>query len=377
MGTHIRWLFGRLVRYAVPFVAGLLFTGASAEDFGELEGSEHSPTFTAAERKLFVDAVSRFRTHQIPVRYFNGSAHWLDDEHLVFSSREYPGWKAQPDEPPRIVVYNVASGEIRDSGYRGRLDCLNHLGDLMLMLPIRREDLGFSPNNYRWFIGRWGQPLKEIEHEPRSFVPTYLCRYVPHAQPILRYSPDVKKGDGGKVIPLLPCHGELYESVIKQENNLVNYLHLVKEDGTTVFIRNSKVRIYRLVFHRWSNEYFESGSTAVPPTTLKLTGEHKVHPLPHLISYWDKSNVGAGAGYASREGLLWAIRTARGLWRKQGVYLDTGKELIRVEEGAIAGPIQVSPDGCKAFWESLRGDPFELNKKYLTYVADICEGLRK
>lgn len=122
----------------------LLAAAGQAEDFSDLDGSEHSPVFTAAERKLFVDAVGRFKKHEIPPKYFDGSAFWLDDDHLVFSSREYPGWKAAPDEPPRIVIYDVSTGDIKDSGYRGRLDCLNHLGDFKLRLPTTPEGLSFS-----------------------------------------------------------------------------------------------------------------------------------------------------------------------------------------------------------------------------------------
>jgi len=348
---------------------------AYAEDFDDLEGSEHSPTFTSAERKLFVDAVTRFKKHEIPNAYFNGAPFWLDDDHLVFPSRAYPGWTAQAEEPPRIVIYNVNTGEIKDSGYRGRLDCLNHLGDFMLRLPIKPEGLSFSPEKYRWFIGRWGQSMQEIAYDRWAPMPDYLCRYTPRGHPIHRYPPDELPANAAWVTSLLTGHGVLRNTVVREGEKLVDYLHLVKDDGTKIFIRNSPVRRGSLVFHPWSATYYENGSTTTLPTSLTPSGDYKVHSLPRLIRFWKSRHVTDAGGYGCRAGILWGVQKSRGLWRKQGVYLDTGTELIRVGEGKVTGPMITSPNGCNVFWGAFAGDSFKLDRRRHTVVTDICEGL--
>lgn len=353
----------------------VLATSVQAEDFGELEGSEHSPTFTAAERKLFVDAVARFTKHEVPYKYFDGSPFWLDDEHLVFSSRDYPGWAAQANEPPRIIVYNVISGKIKDSGYRGRLDCMNHLGDFMLRLPTKREGLSFAPENFRWFVGRWGQPPQEITYNPSASVPSYLCRYVPFGEAIFSYPPEELPPQAAQVTPLLPGHGSLRVTVLRVGEGLVEYLHLIKTDGTAVLVRNSRLRAHNLVFHPWRDTYFENGTTSNPPTVITPSGEQMTYSIPRLIRFWRGRNVARGGVFGSREGVLWAVQKSRGLWRKQGVYLDTGRELFRVSDAGVTGGIITSPGGCKVFWGAYLGDLSNFDSKRQIVVTDICKGI--
>lgn len=371
----MQWLV-RVMR--MPVLAILLCAGlasAHAEDFGELEGSEHSPTFTAAERKHFIDAVARFKKHEVPFKYFDGSPFWLDDEHLVFSSREYPGWTAQANEPPRIIVYNVNSGETDDSGYRGRLDCLNHLGDFMLRLPTKREGLSFAPENFRWFIGRWGQPPQEITYNPWASVPNFLCRYAPSDDVFFRNTQEELPRMATQMMPLLLGHGSLRVTVVREGEGMVRCLHLVKTDGTTVLVRNSRLRPHSLVFHPWSEAYFENGTTAKLPSAITPSGEQMAFSMPRLLRFWKSRNVARGGVFGSREGVLWAVQKSRGLWRKQGVYLDTGRELFRVSDVSVTGGIITSPNGCKVFWGAYLGDSFNFESKRQIVVTDICKGI--
>ncbi len=363
----------KLSRPAIYLLLCMLLTNVQAEDFSDLEGSEHSPTFTSAERRLFVDAVGQFKKHEIPPKYFNGSAFWLDDDHLVFSSREYPGWKAALDEVPQIVIYDVNTGDIKDSGYRGRLDCLNHLGDFMLSLPIKPEGFGFYPENYRWFIGRWGQPPQEITYDRWAAMPTYLCRFAPRGQPIHHYPPEDLSSDAAQLTPLLPGHGVLRNTVAREGGQIIDYLHLVKEDGTKIYIRNSPIRQGSLVFQPWSNSYFENGTTDIPPTSLALTGITKIHKMPRLLQFWISRHVARGGVFNSRPGLLWTVRTSRGLWKKQGVFLDTHTELLRVSDTSVTGQMTISPNGCKAFWGAYIGDSFKPSARHAVFVMDICK----
>ena len=128
------------VNSALFFLQIIFFIGApfnpviAAEDpLEELRGSSNSHEFTKAERKYFIDTPNKFKKCEISREFKSRSiVVWLDNDHIVFSARKYPDWEAQPEEQSHITSLNIVTGKFTDSGYRGRLMCLNHLGDMLI-----------------------------------------------------------------------------------------------------------------------------------------------------------------------------------------------------------------------------------------------------
>ena len=139
------------------------------ESFGDLEGSIASKEFTRAERKYFTEAPDRHQKYIISNDFKARSIiSWLDDDHIVFSARKYPGWKAKSQEPSRIIALNVVTGEYFDSSYRGRLFCLNHLGDMIIRTGGDEAVAYSSTTTYQWLIGKWGSELSSAQRPQDS-----------------------------------------------------------------------------------------------------------------------------------------------------------------------------------------------------------------
>jgi hypothetical protein len=143
----------------------------TAEDITSLVNSARSFHLTPEEKALFVEAIDRFKKYEIPKNIEINASFWLDNERLVFSSRKYPGWEAKPDEMSRVISYNVKTGEITDSGYRGVVICINHLGDILLAQSEKESGRAVTYKEYRWLAGKWGQALEPIKYFAHSFIP--------------------------------------------------------------------------------------------------------------------------------------------------------------------------------------------------------------
>jgi hypothetical protein len=88
----------------------------NAEDITALVNSARSFHLTPEEKALFVEASDRFKKYEIPKSIVSTSVFWLDNDHLVMSTRKYPSWEARPEEMSRVISYNITNGEITDSG---------------------------------------------------------------------------------------------------------------------------------------------------------------------------------------------------------------------------------------------------------------------
>ncbi len=373
----LRFLFD--FRFAQTICIALLFVcaHATAGEFDDLIGSENSLDFSAAERALFVDAPDRYKKYEIPKSLINSGLYWLDNERMALSTRQYGGWVAQPDEPSRIISYNVRTGEIVDSGYRGKLRCLNHLGDLLIYQPAKNSATYFDPESYQWLAGKWGKPLEKVEYVRTTFVSNYLCRFVPYGPLIFGSPPEQLPPDAAKITPLLPQHGAMKETVTRKDGELEEKLFLISPDGKTTFLRNKRLSHFNFIYQPWNDAYFEAGTSLGEPRTTFLSGEQKIHPLPRLIRFWEKKQGASAGGFSARPGMIWVVQQGSGYWRKQGLYLETGKELIRIEAGNGSSPIKTSPDGCRMFVSLMRGDLFSNRNTYHSAVIDVCEESNK
>ncbi len=337
-------------------------------------GRDKSYELTPAERERFVEASNRFKKYVIPQGINHGGIFWLDNERLAFSSREYPGWKAKPQELSRIVSYHLLTGEIVDSGYRGDLICLNHLGDMMIHHADRHYDHSLRLENYQWFIGKWGKPLQQVELLWNSFIPPYLCRFASYGDPIYRDPPEELRPDAAKVTPLLPQHGAIRETVVRANGKIQDRLHLVKPNGEVVPLGEKRLSHYFFVYQPWDDKYFELALPPSEPRFIAPSGAVHTSPVPSLLRGWTRNLYASIAAYTSGRGLIWGVQQNTGYWQKQGIFLQAEKNLLRIDEGRPMPFIKSSPDGCKLSAAVDRGDPRpQYNQRPLNIVIDLCK----
>ncbi len=322
----------------------------------------------------FIEASDRFKKYEIPKEILDSPPLWLDNERLVFSSRQHTGWKAKELEPSRIMSYNVVTGELVDSGYRGQVRCLNHLGEL-LIYQADNEDLSNSKKNKRrWFTGTWGKPLQRTYYAQEPAIQTYRCNFDPLPDPTYRDTPGSLGKDSVRFTPLLPQHGVLKETEFSTDGTDNSKIFLLKPDGKSVLIANKQLNHYHFTYQPWSDTYFEVQVAPAEPRTFFPSGEVVSHPIPKLFQYWKQTIYSSIAAYPSRLGIIWSIQQKFGYWRKQGLYLQTDKELLRIEQGYPSAFHQFSPDGCKLTSQIHRGDPYGDDwRDHTIIVIDLCK----
>ncbi len=331
-------------------------------------------TLQPYESAEFVEASDKFKKYEIPKEVIGGSAFWLDNEHLAFASRAHNGWKAKKLERSRIVSYNVVTGEIVDSGYRGQVRCLNHLGDLLIDQVDNEESHHHRLKDRRWFYGKWGQPLQPTEFVNDWPFHSYLCDFNVLRNTTYRSTPGPIRKDSIRYTPLLPQHGVLKETEFSEDGSDINKVYLLKPDGQSALIATKQLNTYHFVYQPWSDSYFEVEVLPDEPRTFYPSGVVINHPIPRLFQYWLKTNYWSIAAYPSRPGIVWAVQQSSGSWSKQGLFLQTSKSLLRIEKGKPVGFHQSSPDGCKIISSVEREDPDGPEwRKSTDIVTDLCE----
>jgi hypothetical protein len=350
----------------------------TAEDITPLVNSARSFHLTTEEKALFVEASDRFKKYEIPKSINIRSVYWLDNEHLVFSSRKYPGWEAKPDEMSRVITYNVNTGAISDSGYRGLVKCLNHLGDILLAQSEKEYGDAVKLEDYRWLLGKWGQSLQQTDYSVHSFIPAHICRLVPYGDPIYRIPPENQPPGFAIIMPLLPEHGFLENTVVRKNGHIQDQLHLIKPDGQRLLIANTRLSRFSFAYLQWNETYFETAITPEVPRSFSPSGKITSPVVPSLLSVWSMTVYGHATGYATRIGMLWGVQQQSNYFRKQGIFLHTDKGLFRVEVGRHEGPIKISPNGCMVHAQVVRGDSSKAAPgSQIRVVINVCKELEQ
>lgn len=349
-------------------------TALAEESFGDLEGSMASREFTPAERKYFTDATDRYQKYELHGDFkIRSVIAWLDNDHIVFSARKLPGWEAKANEHSRIMSMNVITGEYKDTGYRGRLICLNHLGDVMIRQGGDEIVVNSSTVKYEWLIGKWGEELSSVSRPENSFIPPYLCRFSPYGDQIYITPREKITEDMHRKLPLLPGHGYLRETVEYVNGKPTYPVYYVKPDGSTKFVADKVPLHSNLYFYPWLNAYYDRLPLRYKPRVFSITGEFSIISTPRLLSHWsEKSPAMDAGGVLTKAGMLWNVHQGYGDWAKQGLFLDAESGLMRVDIGR-GGDAIVSPDGCRVMDIVLRENPYgKSHRNYIWLVIDFC-----
>ncbi len=350
-----------------------------SEDYSDLISSKGAANPTEEERKYFTEELDRFKKHWLRKDFnFQSDLLWLNDKEIAFSTFSYPGWEGSDKDAPRIISLNIDTGEVKDSGYRGELVCLNHKRDLMVRFnPSPEKSLPFEGGE--WLVGQWGEKLRQVERKTEHYIPNYLCQFYPLGDIYKNIESYEAPRELNRIIPLLPEHGGIKETIVpvsknnKQENIILS--RLVRPDGKEI-----KLLIYRLTnknfnYLTWDDSYFDTRIANIPSITIYPNGKIKYHNPPKLIGFWEWSKVASSVSYRSRMGILWTPTPNSRPWHKHGIYLESENTLIKIEEGQVSSGTLISPNGCRLLAYIRRGDA--LAKIHVSprgyMVIDLCK----
>jgi hypothetical protein len=365
MGDWIRQL-------GVLFLVAATST-AAAENITALVKGTQSFHLTPEEKALFVEASDRFKKYEIPKSILTNDVFWLDNDHLAMSSRQYPGWEAKPEEMSRIISYNVTNSQITDSGYRGIIRCINHLGDVLITQEEKESLISKSFESYTWLSGKWGSDLAPTHPPKNSFVPSYLCRFASYGTLNKRIGPNGNEFLRESITPLLESHGGVEEVSETKNDKTKTVAHLIKESGEKILLSHRHLNYLSFIYMPWQTSYFEATSAPPEPIAFSPGGKTEFHRLPMLLSIWHQFIHTSVAADPSKRGILWTVQQRKGFWRKQGIFLQLDSELLRVEEGQALSNLKSSPNGCRIHARVFRGDPFKrIDSKDIRLIIEFC-----
>ena len=352
----------------------LVFTlPVAAEDITALVKGTQSFHLTPEEKALFVEASDRFKKYEIPKNIVANDVFWLDNDHLVMSSRQYPGWQAKPDEMSRIISYNIITGTIIDSSYRGVIRCINHLGDVLITQEEKESLISKGFESYTWLSGKWGSDLAPTQPPKNSFVPSYLCRFASYGTLNKRIGPNGNDFLRESITPLLESHGGVEEVSETKNNQTKTVTQLIKASGGKILLSNRHLNHLSFTYMPWHTSYFEATSAPPEPISFSPGGETEFHRLPMLLSIWHQFIQTSVAADPSKRGILWTAQQRKGFWRKQGIFLQINSELLRIEEGQALSNLKSSPNGCRIHARVYRGDPFKrTDSKDTRLIIEFC-----
>lgn len=357
----------RLLLLALCF--GLLVHSAAAQ--------QRPADFTPEERALFVEADPKPIPRALAQAAPHGSvAAWIDADHVLYSTREIAGvWKADLNEPAKLVIFDVRARTVQAAPYEGNLVCFS-ADRLLVAVPRFLNSSGFSPRTDTLMsASRFGAPLKHAEDATGKDILPFSCAL----NPVL-----TRLADGTEVteVPLLPGDGFLRwaRSGYHAAEGIVSGYDLFDAAGRLVRSSRGRGRPLqtRLYYVPWLGAYFSDKATTGNSEYIWPDGRQiAVQPPQLLASFAASNNVGSAAAIPVRPGVLWHLVTWRGFWRMQGLYLQpaTGK-LRRIDAGHAAPQPRptVSPDGCEIFYFRRDGDPLNARTPLVPTVTNVCEG---
>ena len=350
-----------------------------SEDYSDLISSKGAANATEEERKYFTEELDRFKKHWLRKDFnFQSDLLWLNDKEIAFSTLSYPGWEGSDKDAPRIISLNIDTGEVKDSGYRGELVCLNHKKDLMVRFnPSPEKSLPFEGGE--WLVGKWGEKLRQVERKTEHYIPNYLCQFYPKANSYKIINSNAAPQEMSRIVPLLPEHGNLYEVGFTLQGtpkkDTVTLSELVMPDDKKVGLLTSSVSKKYFNYQAWDESYFDTRVAYQSSITLYPSGKVTYHKPPKLISFWQREAVATYAAYSTRLGILWAPNNIQNAWQKYGIYLETENKLLKIEEGRVSPKSVISPNGCRFLAYIRRGDQrakiFVARSGYM--VIDLCK----
>lgn len=324
-------------------------------------------------RPLFVEAPGEVQVKSIapqPWQKQAGKPYWVDNQRIIVAVDEYKGWTAGTDELSKVLIFNVDTGHVEETPYRGQVRCLSSEGALLLEdKPTRStkyKDRKFGDTNPReeyFFKGQLGQfltryavtsPSKEI-----WVINEYTCDH---------YSNSIDKNPPGN--PLRKNDGFIASA---DSYHREYHTRLLDESGKVVYIFKELSlceELYLPVYLPWLKKYY----SFTPVGNIKggycpdgskyswliSANGVEIKELPHLIqaaTTFGHGLAGTGRNYWAKRGQYVVVYERNKLlgglyWQdeKTGLTKRVLKQEFRLDI--------LSPNGCRAL--------------YGTEVIDLC-----
>ena len=325
---------------------------------------------------LFVEAEGEVqqRLHEAAPPGATAMVWWIDRQRIIYATRELNGWMARKDELSKIVVYNVDSGVVEDTPYRGDLLCVSPDGDLLVQdYPVPETNSAFrlpghGPKDSQLYLhGKFGGKLELLARREGQTINQFSCRFYGRS--------DYPSKPGYYPIPLRGADGLLFIEDAFAHHTTV-HLSIEPSMPNAWSIENDAIcrGFGSITYLPWLSIYFSNAPWGnVAPGCMDLNRNSwlfsikgiEAKPLPRLIQEMRRTERrigGNGSTYWARRGMYVSVQySSRGL---EGLYRvdESSGQLKRVRRKPM-DLNHLSPDGC-------RNATVFRN----VYVIDLCKG---
>lgn len=309
-------------------------------------------------RALFVEAPDEVRVktiHNMPPHPRDKKIYWLDNHRLIYTVRQINDWQAKKEERSKIIIFDVDTGKVEETPYRGDLKCFGPEGQMLVQdypvpLPAYLLPGDTKQDAQVYLSGNLGDTLtrfkRDMEHG--GVLDPYACQFYNNHEH--GFGPDYM------LIRLRRSDGNQYISPLAHPDSK---LYMVSPEGINLW----SIEDDKLCTHRggrylpWLNRYFFGVSWGnVAPGCMDLnknsllfsTQGVELKPLPKLIQEIRRPGRhvgGYGAAYWARPGMYVTVQFSDGF---DGLYWQDEKsgQLKRVLKNSWGLDI-LSPDGCR------------------------------
>jgi hypothetical protein len=309
---------------------------------------------------LFVEAEGEFplkTLHGMPQPLLIG-IYWVDNHRLIYTVRKLGDWEARDDERSKIIIYDVDTGKIEETPYRGNLWCLGTDGQILIQdyaLPdVAHVQPGDTRDDTQYFLsGTLGQPLTRFKRpKEHGMLDSFSCQFYA--------SYDNNFGRNHYLRRLRPVDGVLDVANYSAADSKVRLLDPDGKERWSIDTDKFCNRFGSPIYLPWAKRYFVASAfgNIVPgcPNANKNSwlfspSGIETKPLPKLVEEARKYPNGLaqdGMTYWARPGMFVLIQLSAGVL--DGLYWVDEKagKLKRVLKKP-RGLDYLSPNGCRNF----------------------------
>lgn len=210
-------------------------------------------------RPLFVEAPGEVLVKPIksrPWKQISGSLFWIDNQRIIVSVDDYKGWSADIDELSKVLIFNVDTGHLEETPYRGQVQCLSPEGALLLEdKPTRStkyKDRKFGdprPREEYFLKGQLGKSLIRyavVSPSKENWgINKYTCNHVTKSEDEIPPGRFLRKGDGF-IAWSDSYHREYHKRLLDEGGNVIRVFHEL----------NLCEELYEPEYLPWLNKYF-------------------------------------------------------------------------------------------------------------------------
>ncbi|WP_233254853.1 hypothetical protein [Limnohabitans sp. T6-5] len=311
-------------------------------------------------RAMFVEAPGEVEIKLIPPKPWGvqqaGRMYWIDNQRVLISVNDYKGWMAGIDELPKVFIFNVDTGHVEETPYRGNVRCLSPEGNLLLeekalKYSNHRKFGDTSPYEEFFLEGPFGKSLTRfgIKHPSKEvrIINEYTCNHYDNSEDKNPPGNSLRKGDG-----FIARSNSFYDK---------NYTRLLDENGKIVYLFKELTlceKLHMPDYLPWLNKYFSSAPIGqkqggICPDGAKYSwlisaNGVEIKTLPKLFQVataFGRGLAGNGFGYWARRGQYITLNSTL----LGGLYWQDEK--TGITKRVLKKPFDLSnlsPNGCRA-----------------------------